>query len=540
MRFFGSGNFLHVLRTPDGWRVEGEAAHRAGASPADADSIGAVGAGWSWDGSRVTVRNCAVGFLPLYYYADGNQFCVASMLETLLGRGVPLELDDEAVAVFLRLGWQLGDDTLFRHVRVLPPATTLVWRDGELTLDTPPARHRTVYAASRDAALDDYVGLFREAVRRRLPESTDFALPLSGGRDSRHILAELVNAGREPRFALTTHEFQPDSAEDIRIARLLAEASGIEHVALRQPSSRIGAELRKNRLTDFGAMEHAWSLVVAEHVAGKAQMVFDGIGGDFLSGGAQLIPQHVALYAEGRLEALARDLLARWLSYPGYEAVLTRTLRPQAQRRFALDAAVARVVRELERHVDAPNPLAAFHFWNRARRCIALYTFGVLQHHGVAAATPYLDRDVLDFLLSLPTAMTADKRFHTEAIARAHPRLGTMPYESAEAPRIERPFHYRRLLTEAAACIATAGTGELLDKHYLAPRLLRAAFDRGSALRARVSYFAPITAVYLAQLEASLRQAAKRSRDAGLPMPRIPLMETVPNALEAANPPQGT
>ena len=55
---------------------------------------------------------------------------------------------------------------------------------------------------TRAEAIEHYASLFRTAVLKREPGG-DFALPLSDGRDSRHIFLELCRAGRNP--ALLSH-----------------------------------------------------------------------------------------------------------------------------------------------------------------------------------------------------------------------------------------------------------------------------------------------------------------------------------------------
>lgn len=499
--------FLRVRKSAAGCVAEGQPEQAFGAAAGGPAPClpGDVHAAWRWDGRTVSLRTCRYGFFPLYYFASEERFAVAPSLSALLAQGVPAEPDDAAVAVFLRLGFLLGEDTVFKHIRVAPPNARITWSAGRLDIEAQPYRVQPL-RMSREEAIDGYIRLFRQAIRRRLPTEGEFALPLSGGRDSRHLLLELLESGRPPKFCVTTHEFPPYSEEDIRVAGLLAARAGIPHRVLRQPGSRIRAEVRKNRMTDYGAMEHAWSLVLADYLAGTANWVYDGIAGDFLSGGAQLIPEQLALYERGRFEELARRLLSGWVSYGGYEDVLARILRPEFRRRFSLEAAVGRLSAALARHAEAPNPLGSFHVWERARRGIGLYTFGTLARRGITAVTPYLDSELFDFLSSLPATMFLDKSFHTETIRRAFPRYADIPFENPEAPLKRGNGHFRRLVLEAAAYISARGTGKYLDRKYLLPRLLELALKPGIDVERKLAYLAPATAVYLAQLEALDRE----------------------------------
>src|SRR5690606_31154041 len=88
------------------------------------------GSGWTWDGADLIACTDRFGFHPLFYAMDGSRVLVSHSLTRLLDEGAPRTLDHEALSVFLHLGWYLGEDTPFRHVKVLPPAGRLTWSAG--------------------------------------------------------------------------------------------------------------------------------------------------------------------------------------------------------------------------------------------------------------------------------------------------------------------------------------------------------------------------------------------------------------------------
>jgi len=72
---------------------------RGRANPASSD----VFAEWNWDGNTLAVRNDPWGFQPLFYSANAERIAVATSIPRLLELGVPADLDEAALAVFLRL-----------------------------------------------------------------------------------------------------------------------------------------------------------------------------------------------------------------------------------------------------------------------------------------------------------------------------------------------------------------------------------------------------------------------------------------------------
>jgi hypothetical protein len=332
-------------------------------------------------------------------------------------------------------------------------------------------------------------------------------LPLSGGRDSRHILLELNALGCLPSACYTTHDFPPYREGNIRVATTLCRRLGVDLRVIGQPGSRFAAEVRKNRQTGCGAIEHAWAVGFYREISRSASVIWDGLAGDTLSAGHYLDEGQAALHEQGRMTELAESLVGSW-SWRTGEETLARVLSADAARRFRKELAVERVARELSRHADAVNPLGSFNFWNRTRRCSALLPFAIHDQAGITAITPYLDHDLFDFLGSFPAEMYMDKTFHTEAIHRMHPGLRDIPFDDDNtSPPEDSQGHHRRFLAEAGAYLALRGSGKLVDRGTTARRLLSLAVSAGGNLHRRMNWIAPLHVVYLTQLEALLSSA---------------------------------
>ena len=401
-----------------------------------------VFASWTWDGSTLLARNDRYGLQPLFYALDGDGIALSSSLPRLLLAGAPTDLDDAALAVFLRTGYFVGEDTPFRAIRVLPPNARLTWSNGQLHisggLPLPPPR-----AMSRDEAIDAYTPLFREAVRRRLPTGApgepELVMPLSGGRDSRHILLELVALGCRPSFCLTVRHHLPREDQDAELAARVAGALGLRQVLLDQTEPRYRAEQRKNLKTGFTSDEGTAFLALGDYLeayrAGRPVTIFDGIAGDFLSDGRFLTERRLELLEAGRIADLADDLLPR----PGQ---LPDLLQADLAGRLSREVALARLQAELERHLDAPNPIQSYIFQNRCRREIATFAFNFYSAE-IDKRCPYLDHEVVDFLLSLPARVFLPPSFHADAINRAFPEHAAIPFET---PTVRRDERYRQEL----------------------------------------------------------------------------------------------
>lgn len=459
---------------------------------------------WNWNGKELVARNCRLGFFPAYYYATKTEFAISTSIEKLLEHGASKHLDDGALALCIRLGWLVGEDTIFSAIRILPPGCELVWSNG-LNVLRGRIEFPNAQILPREQAIQRYGELFRDAVARRSSANISIDLPLSGGRDSRHILLELNAIGCKPRSCFTTHDFPPYREENIDVASKICQRMGIEHVVFDQRKSRLRAEIIKNRLNGFCALENIWCIDFYSQVARSASLIYEGTPGDVLSAGSYLKRDQIIMFEHGELEQLANSLIDQWLNWHGSEASLARLLSPDAARLLSRDKAVARLVSELAKHADAPNPLTSFYFWNRSRRVTAMQPFSVAYSMHLNSITPYLDHALIDFLNSLSAEMYLDKTFHSKTIELMHPEFGDIPYAGSMGTAAkEDNAHYRRFLLETATFVASKGTGVLQNLGLNTRRLVSIALSRGN-VRKRMSWIAPSTTIFLAQLESITR-----------------------------------
>ena len=260
-------------------------------------------ASWHWDGEQLIVRNDRYGFHPLFYCRNSpSEVAFSTSPLRLLAGGAPAELDADALSVFLRLGFFVGEDTAFRAIRAVPPDADVRWENGVLQMSGKYC-HGKPLNLSRDSALDAYISLFRQAVQRREPVDDNFVVPLSGGRDSRHILFALCHLGRRPRFAVTIPRYPPRAPEDERVAALVARVAGVEHRLLPVAEPRLAAELQKNWLTKLCADEHAWYMGLIGYLQENVTTVYDGMGGALSVAGRFLSPTTLALFESRRFRS---------------------------------------------------------------------------------------------------------------------------------------------------------------------------------------------------------------------------------------------
>ncbi|ABM62323.1 asparagine synthase-related protein [Halorhodospira halophila] len=397
---------------------------------------------WAFDGECLQIQADRLGVIPLFHgvLPTGGYVVSDSLLEACSLAGQPLDLDHAAIAVFLRLGYYLGEDTPFRALRVLAPGERIHFTPRRLTRHVPDLPIMAPRALPRDAAIREYDSLFSEAIRARSVGTQLKTLPLSGGRDSRHILLELDRLGRRPERAVISAR---SGTDDTDRAVTLAKYLDLDIDLVTQPEDFFALEKEKNRRNHFLTDENAWYLPIAQHLQGT---VLDGLGGDVLSNGYGFKRRLASLMADNRLSEAASFLLPSTAS--------TKVLKPFYRDQWSRTVAMNRLHAELARHAKAPNPVASFLFWNRTRREVALIPLTLIAPRA-DVALPYLDASLLDFFLSLPAEDFGEPGFHDEVLATTYPKASQLPYATKKKAtgqrwaRIKRSRAYHQQLRAA-------------------------------------------------------------------------------------------
>ena len=382
---------------------------------------------WHWNGARLEAGVDPLGYFTLFVYQKGGVVGVSPSILQLLARGADPEADPVALAVFHRVGFFVGADTPFRHIRALTPGQRLVWQGGKGRFEGVAPAPKTL-DISRAQAVEAFIDLPRAAIRRFLADwQGPIVLPLSGGRDSRHILLEMAHQKRLPDTCLTFHHGGRALNAEVQAARAVAQRVGARHTILGHPRHRLRDAVRGLLMTQLCADEHAQMMPMHDYLTGSAAAAVDGIGGDILTNPDDWAAGFMERSRRGDWEGIARGMAdghGGVISRPGHQGGAGAVFSPDLEA-----AAIDRIAQAVAAYADWPDPYQAFWFFHRTRREISFTATAVM---GGAAMVfcPYLDPDFVDLGLSLPWSVTCDQKLHDDAIARAFPGAADIPFAS--------------------------------------------------------------------------------------------------------------
>ncbi|MDR7545261.1 MAG: asparagine synthase (glutamine-hydrolyzing) [Armatimonadota bacterium] len=286
-------------------------------------------AGPHGEGVRLLLARDPLGIKPLYYASANSRLLFSSEVRALLASGlVPLRLSSDGSAAYLLWGSVAEPLTLVTGVRSLPPGHRLTAqvRDGALQVEVEPHWHLPVGLVARDGAADsareEAVALRRllaDAVGLHLVADVPVGVFLSGGVDSTGVAA----LAAEAHGAIST----------VTVA-FPEEADRNEAALARETARRLGTCHHEVGLTGPETLRR-----LDEAVAALDQPSMDGINTYFVSWGARQAGLKVALSGLGGDELFGG--YGTFATVPRLEALVALARRAPALAGWAARAARA-------------------------------------------------------------------------------------------------------------------------------------------------------------------------------------------------------
>jgi len=486
-----------------------------------------------WDSrqQQLLLARDHLGIKPLYYaQPTPGTLLFASEIKALCAHpALRREPDFVALQQHLAFCHASGDRTMLKHVKRLPPASTLRWSNAEKrpsisrfwqpTFSTHPPENR-------DAAVEELRETTRQAVKRQLVSDVSVGSFLSGGLDSSLITA-LAAGERGPQFEAytigypATENTLDQMAPDAPHARRLAQDLQLAFHEI-EVGSGVTSTLPKliHHLDEPLADPAAVTCYLISKLARShgTKVLLSGQGADELFGGyprywamqhyrqldrlPNLAKQMIAQTSRvlpgawsGRLGALARRgrrALVELAKPPGERFLALCTSTPAEEIRSVLSPALAA-------ELDGASPAAQCQAWTRSSNLGApdsflardlsvylpnhnlLYTDKMGMAVGLEARVPLLDLELVELATRFPYEWKVGRKT-LKVILRESAR-GCVPDDIIDRPKAGFGAPYRKWLRhdlgEMWHDLTSAAT--VLDRGWFEPEALAAARRRSQS-----------------------------------------------------------
>ena len=414
-----------------------------------------------------------LGVKPLYYAIASDRLCFASeipALLTLLGSTPPCATS--LLHEWMYYGNALGGKTLFRGIHQVLPGHAMQLRLQDWSFETaaywslstqcrmppPPERGGALATAVRTK-------LF-ESVQRQLVSDVPVGIFLSGGIDSSAIASFAVEAAGSRIQTFSAGFDDPALPDERPLARRLAEHLGTEHHEFIIRGENLECcveELVAHHGAPFFDAANIPLWMMARSVAPSAKVVLQGDGGDEVFGGyrryhsihhrqllralslvskpllAALPDSRFAQRARRYANAFGRrnigETMALMLTMEGADPTMLHAFGAEA--RAAMDAANPLShylqVAETFSQVDIPRRMSMVDMSIILPDIYLEKVDRATMAHGVEVRVPFLDNDLIDFMVRVP-AERVTPGGRTKWLLKQALR-GTLPNEVLDRPK---------------------------------------------------------------------------------------------------------
>lgn len=391
------------------------------------------------DGHRTTLASDQIGSRPLYYVRRGERVLHARSVHELLSRleGSP-DQDRRGIADFLQLGFVLGQRTYFEGISLVPAATTLVFERGAEVSRRTWWRFHYGAAPGGPRTTDQWVealgATFLRACEEMNPEPGPFSVPLSGGMDSRAILAALHALGK----TAVAYTIGDPACLEVPIAREVARRLGAPHHVWTMTPADVLTWLEDGvRATDgmFLAFD-AHILFLARRLRAQSGVALDGTSScDGFYSVLDLARRRLAREPTP-WPILAATVFTGPLFDARGEPSMPELFAPS--RREELRAHLHAALRELQDSIPAElqDPFDRIDFLEMSQR-IRRYTLNgtVLLRAHREVRHPWFHPDVLALVGTMPVSLRRkEKPAVARMVTRLAPALAGVPYERTGLP----------------------------------------------------------------------------------------------------------
>ncbi len=209
----------------------------------------------------------------LRYFSESRVFeCNKNIYNSLYSINC-LEVDNRQLEVFLKIGYVPSNLTIFKNVNLVDNGNRQL---KDIFLDLPEYEHN----------IDTLKNITLESIEDRYKRNTSHIVPLSGGMDSRIVLAALLEF-TEARN-IHTYTFGMPGSYDYEIPNSIARKLGTKHTNFNAEDTSYSIDgLVRAAVASDGNTEVFHPLVlnrVADHYDSGATY-WSGLGGDFVGGG---------------------------------------------------------------------------------------------------------------------------------------------------------------------------------------------------------------------------------------------------------------
>jgi asparagine synthase (glutamine-hydrolysing) len=377
---------------------------------------------------KLILLNDRFGSKKLFYCPEKDHFYFSPRMSPLMRLVSKKKIRKDALLDFFIFGYYLGDKTFDENIFQLPPASIIEISKQSFSVKnywTYPQDGK--YDARKKDVLCDELGLYwQNAVESRIKNNEKIIIEISGGLDSRAILAAALKS--TPKENILLYTFGDEKSFDCEIGKNIAKTLGIQHVYLPAIKENFAQQYEKSFHDVEGMIDVTpyFSIQIDQSLSKFSKRIFNGyMGGEIMGPLIFSKISDLVLNSDTDYEK-AKEIL---LNHHRMNDI--QTIKPLFNTTWIKDREILssfeKSVEDLRNiSVDEfPNYCAKWLYMNESDKYTAFCNFrypNVFDY-----VKPFLDNELVEFMLHVSPDLRKDKKLYKQMLMKNYSDLFQLP-----------------------------------------------------------------------------------------------------------------
>lgn len=388
---------------------------------------------------KLIICNDRYGFKPLYLCKRDNYLLFSSEIKAILqDKNIKREVNLEAMAEFFSFGYILGDNTLIKDIKLLPPASIFTYYNGKSKINQywNWNQIKKIDVIDEEQIVEELGRLWLQAVERRMQGNEKIGAFLSGGLDSRAIVSAIYPK-HLPIHAIT---FGKKNCDDYTIAKRVCDKLGIKHHFIEITAEEWYSGIEKTVWITEGFLniihQHSWNAI--DRMKEYVDINLNGFAGDLVVGGSYLSNDFVNIknsdnYLNKVFLKMNKGHIGSICGKEIYDSHISDILFTSSRHS---------IEREIKQKIKTSEDSDYFFLNNRVRRFTLMGT--VSAQTKLENRKPFFDNDFIEFVYSLPNEIRSNSYIYNKMLIKFFPAtFNSIPWQKTGMPICTSPIIVR-------------------------------------------------------------------------------------------------
>ena len=386
---------------------------------------------WNEESQKLLIINDRYGLRPLYFTEHNGYLLFGSEVKAILqDETFKRIVDDRSVADFFSFGYILGNKTFFVGIELLPPASILTYNAGHVSIEQYwDFNFNEEYEdQSEEYYVEKLSKLILQAVERQMKGKHNLGVPLSGGIDSRTIVASID----KKHYPIHTFTFGKLNCDDARFAQMVANKVGTNHHFFEFKPDDLASYAEKAVYITDGMLNcvHAHRMQTYGEMREFMDVGLSGFAGDLIIGGSYIANEILTAKSDEEFAQAVYNKMAGKIP----ENVIHNLFNKEYCENVKCSAFKS-LKQLLQNYNNKLFGNRSDHFFLHLSRTTRFTINGlIIMHSQLEFRCPFYDNNFIDFIFSVPIPLRVKSRIYIKTTKKLFPSICKIPWQRTGLP----------------------------------------------------------------------------------------------------------